>query len=74
MSFDGVIYEKNVGIKSLCNNMDKLIPLVNHRISKIETNIEKFKIDLSWIKKFISIQTALLTALVLGLLWTLIQL
>ena len=71
---EGLTYEKNTDLKSVCNNMDKLIPLVNHKVTKIERDMEKLKVDMSWIKKFGSIQTGLLVALFLSLLGIVLKL
>lgn len=42
-----------------CQNQNKLIDILNHRMTKME-------VDVSWIKKFVTIQVSILTAIFLA--------
>jgi hypothetical protein len=61
-----VEYIKPREFKDFAANQGKLINLLNHRMTLLE-------VDVKWIKKIMSIQTALMTGMFLSLLGVLIK-
>lgn len=47
-----MIYEKNSELKDVCKNMDKLVEVLNHRMTMLEGHVNIIKTDIQWMKRF----------------------
>jgi len=59
-------YVNTKDFRDFCINQDKLIEILNHRITKLEVHV-------NWLKKFAGAQTALLSGILLTLLGLIIK-
>jgi hypothetical protein len=58
--------EKN--FKSFYKNQEKLIDILNHRMTGLERNVFGIKTDICWLKKLLFVVTGLLSAILVSVL------
>jgi len=54
-------YVENKDFKDMSENIERLINVLNHRVTKLEVNV-------NWLKRFAATQTGLLIAIFLAIL------
>lgn len=70
-----MVYVKNSDMQSMCQNFDKLIDVLNHRVTGLEESVRnhtvilaEHSISLKWLMRISAIQASLLGGILLALL------
>ena len=55
-----------VNLELTQETFDKFVDALNHRMTRVENSVRKINIDISWMKRIIGWQTALITGILIS--------
>jgi len=61
-------YLKPKQFEDFCQNQEKLIEILNHRMTSMEANVNLMKNDLVWVKRIGIFLSGIISALTIGVL------